>query len=423
MSVLDQLPVVGEKRMAVRVTPDARRQIAGGHPWVFGESIASISHRGAAGDLAVIFDSDRRFLAIGLWDPASPIRIRILHHGKPVTIDDDFWRLRLAAGIAVRAAIGADTNGYRILNGENDGFSGLVLDRYDRVFVLKLYSAVWLPHLRSIVSAIEQLLQPSSLVLRLSRSLSDVALHGLSGGMALIGEAPTMPVMFKENGLSFEADVIHGQKTGYYLDQRDNRALVGSMSAGMRVLDVFAHSGGFGVYAAAGGAINVTSVDQSEPALAAGDRNFAHNAALPNVRHCEHDSIAGDAYEVMDRLIQRRRHYDIVVVDPPSFAQRKTNVERALHAYGQLTQRAVRLARPDGLLVQASCSSRVTEDQFFATVRAAAQRAGFDLVEVRRTGHAVDHPVTFPQGGYLKALFARVVPLGSQHSTTRLSAP
>lgn len=412
MSVLEQLPVVGEKRMAVRVSADARRQIASGHPWVFNESIASISHRGAVGDLAVIFDNDRNFVAIGLWDPASPIRIRILHHGKPVTIDDQFWRQRLEAAIARRSVIGDDTDGYRVLNGENDGFSGLVLDRYDGIFVLKVYSSVWLPHLRSLVSIIDELLQPRSVVLRLSRSLADVPLYGLTSGMALRGEAPTDPVMFRENGLWFEADVIHGQKTGYYLDQRDNRALVGSMSAGMRVLDVFAHSGGFGVHAAAGGAINVTSVDQSEPALAAGDRNFAHNAALPNVRHCEHDSMAGDAYEVMDRLVHRRRHYDIVIVDPPSFAQRKTNVERALHAYGQLTQRAVRLARPDGLLVQASCSSRITADQFFATVRGSAQRAGFDLVEVRRTGHPVDHPVTFPQGAYLKALFARVIPLG-----------
>ncbi len=156
----------------------------------------------------------------------------------------------------------------------------------------------------------------------------------------------------------------------------------------------------------------MTSVDQSAPALAAADRNFAHNAALPNVRHCEHDSIVGDAYEVMDRLIQRRKHYDIVVVDPPSFAQRKSNVERALHAYGQLTQRAVKLTRPDGLLVQASCSSRITDEQFFATVRGSAQRVDHDLIEVRRTGHAVDHPVTFAQGAYLKALFARVIPLG-----------
>jgi 23S rRNA (cytosine1962-C5)-methyltransferase len=411
MSVLDQLPVVGEKRMAVRVTPDARRQIAAGHPWVFNESIASISHRGAVGDLAVIFDNDRNFVAIGLWDPGSPIRIRVLHHGKPAVVDTGFWRQRIGAAADRRSAIGDDTDGYRVLNGENDGFPGLVLDRYADTFALKLYSPVWIPHLRSLVEVIGEQFHPSALVLRLARTMADQRLHGLTEGLALIGEPPVDPVMFRENGLWFEADVLHGQKTGYFLDQRDNRALVGSMSAGMRVLDVFAASGGFGVYAAAGGATRVTSVDQSAPALAAADRNFSHNSVLPNVRHCEHDSIAGDAYEVMDRLIQRRKHYDIVVVDPPSFAQRKSNVERAMHAYGQLTQRAVQLTRPDGLLVQSSCSSRITEEQFYATVRGSAQRAGHDLVEVRRTAHAVDHPVTFAQGSYLKALFARVIPL------------
>ena len=412
MSVLDQLPTAGEKRMAVRVTPDARRQIAAGHPWVYNESITSISHRGATGDLAVIFDNDRNFVAIGLWEPGSPIRIRVLHHGKPAQIDGAFWRSRLQAAADLRAAIGPDTDGYRVVNGENDGFPGLVLDRYADTFVVKLYTPVWIPHLKAVVEAIAELFEPRALVLRMARAMSGTPLHGLTEGMALIGDAPMAPVMFRENGLLFEADVVHGQKTGHFLDQRDNRALVGSMAAGMRVLDVFASTGGFSVYAAAGGATSVVSVDQSEPTLAVAARNFAHNASLPNVHHCDHDSIVGDAFEVMDRLIRRRKHYDIVVVDPPSFAQRKENVDRALHAYGQLTQRAVQLTRPDGLLVQASCSSRVTEEQFYATVRGAAQRADHDLVEVRRTGHAVDHPVTFAQGGYLKALFARVVPLG-----------
>jgi 23S rRNA (cytosine1962-C5)-methyltransferase len=413
MSVLDQLPVVSDKRMAVRVTPDARRQIVAGHPWVFNESITSISHRGAVGDLAVIFDNDRNFVAIGLWDPGSPIRIRVLHHGKPVTIDGAFWRRRITEALERRSVIRDDTDGYRVLNGENDGFPGLVLDKYADTLVVKLYSPTWIPHLRSLVEAIDELLAPSALVLRMARTMAEQRLFGLTEGMAFIGETPSEPVQFHENGLVFEADVVHGQKTGHFLDQRDNRALVGSMSAGMRVLDVFAATGGFGIYAAAGGATRVTSVDQSAPTLAVAERNFAHNASLPNVRHCEHDVMVGDAYEVMDRLIQRRKHYDIVVVDPPAFAQRKTNVDRALHAYGQLTQRAVQLTRPDGLLVQASCSSRVTEEQFYATLRASAQRTGFDLVELRRTGHAADHPVTFAQGGYLKALFARVMPLGA----------
>jgi 23S rRNA (cytosine1962-C5)-methyltransferase len=411
MPVLDQLPAVGDKRMAVRVTPDARRQITAGHPWVYNESITSISHRGVTGDLAVIFDADRNFVAIGLWDPKSPIRIRIIHRGKPAIIGPDFWRAQIQTAMQQRAAIGSDTDGYRVLNGENDGFPGLVLDRYADTFVVKLYSGVWLAHLRDLVAVIGEMFAPQALILRLARAMTDEKLFGLAEGMALIGETPTAPVMFRERGLWFEADVINGQKTGYFLDQRENRALVRSMAEGMQVLDMFASTGAFSVFAAAGGATSVTSVDQSEPTLAAAARNFAHNDSLPNVRHCQHESMVGDAFETMDRLIQRRKHYDIVIVDPPSFAQRKENVERALHAYGQLTQRAVQLTRPDGLLVQASCSSRVTEEQFFATVRGSAQRAGHDLIEVRRTGHAIDHPVTFAQGGYLKALFARVVPL------------
>ena len=409
MSVLDQLPVVGDKRMAVRVTPDARRQIAAGHPWIFNESISSISHRGAVGDLAVIFDNDRNFVAIGLWDPGSPIRIRILHHGKPATIDGEFWRQRIAAAVERRAAIGDDTDGYRVLNGENDGFPGLVLDRYADTFVLKLYSPVWIPHLRSLVPVIDQQFDPAALVLRLARTMSDQRLHGLSEGMALIGDdadrtgdVPRERVDVRSRRRQRPEDRPlprpARQPRPRRVDGGGNRACSTSSP----------RTGGFGVYAAAGGATRVTSVDQSEPALAAAERNFAHNAALPNVRHCEHDSIVGDAYEVMDRLIQRRKHYDIVVVDPPSFAQRKSNVDRALHAYGQLTQRAVQLTRADGLLVQASCSSRITEEQFYATVRGSAQRAGYDLVEIRRTAHAVDHPVSFAQGSYLKALFARV---------------
>ena len=412
MSVLDQLPWSSDKRMAVRVTPDARRQIAAGHPWIFNESISSISHRGAVGDLAVIFDNDRNFVAIGLWDPGSPIRIRVLHHGKPATIDAAFWQQRVAAAVERRGA--RRRNSDRRLPDPQRRERRLPwsrprsLRRHVRAEDLLARvdtspEATHACHRRAVrarrARAAAGAHDGRSTAVRLERR------HGADR------RSTDSPVLFHENGLVFEADVVHGQKTGHFLDQRENRALVGSMSAGMRVLDVFAATGGFGIYAAAGGATRVTSVDQSEPTLAAAERNFAHNASLPNVRHCEHDAMIGDAYEVMDRLIQRRKHYDIVVVDPPAFAQRKSNVDRALHAYGQLTQRAVQLVRTDGLLVQASCSSRITEEQFYANVRGSAQRAGYDLVEVRRTGHAIDHPVTFAQGGYLKALFARVIPL------------
>ncbi|MEO5900534.1 MAG: class I SAM-dependent rRNA methyltransferase, partial [Ilumatobacteraceae bacterium] len=338
---------------------------------------------------------------------------KVIHRGRPTPINADFWRNRLDAAMAIRAELiaGGHTTGYRCVNGENDGFPGLVLDRYTDTLVLKLYSAAWFAHLTTLIPVIVAALAPKAIVLRLARTLSDGKLHGLEEGMALYGESPGAPVMFYEHDLHVEADVVHGQKTGYFLDQRDNRALVGSMAGGARVLDVFAATGGFGLHAAAGGAVSVLSVDASAPTLAVAARNMAHNKRNPGVAACAHTSEVGDAFEVLDRFVRQHRKYDIVVLDPPSFAQRAVNVPRALQAYGQLTERGVRLLEPGGLLFQASCSSRVTADELAATVRGAAGRAGFDLKIVRQTGHAVDHPVTFAQGGYLKAVFARVQPL------------
>ena len=410
VSFLDRLPRPGEKRLAVRVTPDALRHVRAGHPWLFDHSLTSVSHDGAPGDLAVVFDQDRKFAAIGLWDPTSPMRVKVLHKGDPVTVDQTFWADRLANAMARRQSLIArgDTTGYRCVNGENDGMPGFVLDRYDRTLVVKLYTPAWVPHLADIVRAIDSHFRPDALVLRLARNIPAEALHGLEEGDALIGICPTDPILFQENGLTFEADVVHGQKTGHFLDQRDNRAYLGTLAEGARVLDLFASNGGFTVHAAAGGAAEVVAVDLSEPTLAAAQRNLAHNRHLPAVAACEYRPVAADAFREMDRLVHRGKKFDIVVIDPPSFAQRQFETVRALGAYAKLTELGVRLVQPGGLLMQSSCSSRVTADEFYATVARAAGRAGRPLDELRRTGHAVDHPVTFPEGAYLKAVFAYV---------------
>lgn len=410
MPSLRALPRPSAQRLAVRLTPDALRRVRGGHPWVYDESIASVSREGAPGDLAVVFDADRTFAAIGLWDPDSPIRLKVLHQGKPTTIDGGFWAARFRAAHDRRAPLLAsgDTTGYRLANGENDGLPGLVIDVYDRTAVLKLYSAAWVPHLADIVPALDELLHPTALVLRLARSIDPARLHGLEEGDALIGTSPDEPVLFREHGLTFEADVVHGQKTGHFLDQRTNRMLVGRLAEGVRVLDMFASTGGFTVHAAAGGATEVVAVDLSEPTLAVAQRNLQHNADRVAVAACRYRPVVGDAFEVMERFGRNGERFDVVVVDPPSFAQRQLNVPRALTAYGRLTTQAVRLLRPGGVLVQCSCSSRVTAEQFHTTVARAAAQAGRPLDEIRRTGHDVDHPVTFPEGSYLKAVFARV---------------
>ncbi len=408
--LLTRLPGPGQRRVAVRVTNDARRQIRGGHPWVFESSITSTTGDGRPGDLAVVFDADRRFQGIGLYDPGSTIRVKVLHHGAPVQITPEWWRQRFADALGRRRQllVSTGTTAFRWVHGENDGLPGLVVDRYGSALVLKLYSQAWVPHLRTIVAVLQGLWSPELIVLRLSRAVQREGVFGIADGTVLVGEPPVAPILFRENDLVLEADILGGQKTGHFLDQRDNRRLVGSSSAGARVLDVFACTGGFSLAAAAGGARSVQSVDRSPNALEAAERNFAHNRQLRSVRRCHLETTGGDAFEVMAGLRDSAERFDVVVVDPPSFAHRQASVGGALRAYRRLTDLAVRLVEDGGLLVQASCSSRVTEDDFFAEIHGAAGAAGYRLEELRRSGHPVDHPVGFQHGAYLKALFARV---------------
>lgn len=401
--------------MAVRVTKDAQRHIRSEHPWVFDGSIESVSHEGQPGDLAVIFDKNRNFLAIGLYDPSSPIRIRVLHSGKPVTIDDEWLKGRIAEAMAIRQPLldSSETNAYRLVNGENDGLPGLIVDQYADVAVVKLYSMVWIPWLRAVVDAIEA----DTVILRLSRNIADQggfgksrgpAAFGLVDGVALRGKAPTKPIDFDENGLHFDADVVHGQKTGHFLDQRDNRRRVQDLSTGASVLDVFSCTGGFSVHAAAGGAESVHSVDLSGHALEGLARNVERNQDNPGVAACRFTSDEGDAFKVMEELGRKGRRYDIVIVDPPSFAQRQYEVDRALRAYQRLTHLAVPLVKRGGLLVQASCSSRVDSEQFFYGVQNAASYAGANTEVIATTGHALDHPVGFSEGAYLDCIFLKI---------------
>jgi 23S rRNA (cytosine1962-C5)-methyltransferase len=409
-----RLPTASDRRVAVRATPDAIRHLRRGDPWLFDGSITSsgASSEASAGDLAVVFDAQRHFVAIGLWDPASPIRLKVLHHGEPRPIDESFWRERIATALERRSSLAddPDTTAYRCVHGENDRLPSLVVDRYDRSLVVKLYSAMWFPHLAAVVETLCEALDPERVVLRLARSVGKGETFGLGDGETIVGPPPDGPVRFRERGLILEADLVRGHKTGHFLDQRDNRALVRSMALGARVLDVFASTGGFSVAAAAGGARSVDLIDVSGPALRTAERNLAHNRFIAAVRACTVRTSTGDAFVEMERLRRREQRFDLVVVDPPSFAQRLTDVPNALRAYARLTRSAVRLVASGGSLVQSSCSSRVGADEFFTTVYGAAASAGVELSEIRRTGHPLDHPIGFEHGAYLKTLYARVEP-------------
>ena len=410
LDALEGVPPPADRNVAVRVDRSAERAIRKGHPWLFAEGVRQESHRGAAGDLAVLFDQKRDFLAVGLYDPESPLRVRVLHRGKPRAVDDAFFAERLEELVARRAGLEATgTDGYRLVNGENEGMPGLVADRYGGVVVIKLYTPAWLPHLRRVLPALLAAQPAEHLVLRLSRDTQRRAaeLHGLADGDVLLGADLELPVVFRENHLRFECDPVRGQKTGFFLDQRDNRARVETLAAGCDVLNVFSYTGGFSLAAARGGARRVTSLDQSKPALAAAERNFALNADDPAVAAAEHELVAADAFAWLDERRREGPAYDLVVIDPPSLARRQADVPGALAAYARLVTRGLGCLRSGGTFVMASCSARVPADDFFELVHRVAREAGRPLDEFERTGHAPDHPVGFPQGAYLKCLFAR----------------
>ncbi|MBN1485743.1 MAG: class I SAM-dependent methyltransferase [Chloroflexia bacterium] len=414
-ATLAHLPLPAERRIALHVTPAAERALRRGHPWLFEGSIRRQSHQGRPGDIAVVFDRQRRFLALGLYDPNAPIRVRILQHHRPAPIDGEWFRARLAAAAARRAPLldpdCPPTTAYRLVHGANDGLPALVVDLYEGTGVLKLYSSAWLPHLREVCRALAAVCTPQRLVLRLGRGMQEQHqdLYGLNDGLLLAGPALEGPVLFWENGLRFEADPLRGQKTGFFLDQRDNRARVEDLAAGREVLNLFAYTGAFSVYAARGGARGVVSVDLGEPALQVARRNLAHNRQVPAVAAVKHQFIADDVFAVLADLSRQGRRFDLVIVDPPSFAHSQSQRQGALAAYRRLTQQSLDVLRPGGVLVQASCSSQVEAGAFFQAVHQAATAAGRPLREIERTGHPLDHPIAFPEAAYLKCLFA-VVP-------------
>ena len=387
-------------RLRLRVSPAAEAHVRAGHPWVYESSLRAQNRDGDAGELAVIYDRRDRFLAIGLFDPDSPLRVRVLHQGTPATLDDAWWAARLDEALLRRAPLfGPDTDGYRVVNGESDGFPGLVVDRYASTLVVKLYTAAWFPHLKRMLGLLAERFPEFALVLRLSRNIQARAREeGLFDGQLLAGSVGSGTVVFHETGLAFEAEVLRGQKTGFFLDQRDNRRRVEKYARGRRVLNAFSFSGGFSLYAARGGAAHVVSLDISAHALDSAERNYALNPKLT----APHETVQADVFEW---LAATDRDFDLVILDPPSLARRETERAGAIRAYGKLAADGIRRLAPGGILLSASCSAHVSAEEFWDAVHDAATRSGRTWRELHTSQHAPDHHATFPEAQYLKAIF------------------
>lgn len=401
-------PPEGPVRLRLHLTPGGAAAVREGHPWVFESSVVRQNRAGASGDLAALYDARNRFLGIGLFDPDSPIRARVLHAGEPVEIDAGWRRRQLERPLRLRSRLFDErTTGYRCIHGESDGWPGLVLDRYAGTLVLKLYTAAWFPHLPHLLPQLQTETAPHDrIVLRLSRNIQAAAARAaLSDGDVISGPLPEGPVEFLENGIRFQADTRLGQKTGFFLDQRENRSRVEGVSGGRRVLNAFSFTGGFSLYAARGGAASVTDLDISAHALEEARRNFELNRHDPAVRACRRREIQADAFDWLRKSSER---FDLVVLDPPSLARRESQQVEALRAYGRLARAAAERLERNGVLAAASCSAHVSAEQFFTAVRTGVRNSGRFFRELATTGHPPDHPASFPEAKYLKCIYLQL---------------
>lgn len=372
--------------------------MASGHPWIYRDNLPP--HR--LGDGAVVKVTARGAHAYGVYASEGAIAVRLFGAVAP---DGALLAERTAQAVRLREdLVSRDTDAFRIVNGEGDFLPGVVLDRYGRYAVLKHYA----PGLANVA---EQVAVEAARALKLRGVVRRVQepddAHGGGSLQAVWGEAPPPRLTVRENGLRFEVDLSHGQKSGAFLDQRENRALIRDVAGGARVLNLFAYTGGFSVYALAGRAQSVVSVDIAKPALA----TIEHTLDLNGLDASRHTPLVADVFDFLPGWVRGGDRYDLVIVDPPSLAHSAEQRRRAQRAYLRLNRDALRLVEPGGLLATASCTSQVSPEAFKQVVAEAARAAGVRTQVVAERGHAVDHPVplSFPEGRYLKFLLLRVL--------------
>jgi 23S rRNA (cytosine1962-C5)-methyltransferase len=388
--------------------PGKERSVLRRHPWIFAGSVARLEGRVRAGDTVEVLSDDGRLLGRAAWSPESAIRARMWTFAGDVTIDHAYFKRSIAAAVARRAShpLLAGQDGVRLIHGESDGLPGVIADRFGNVLVIQLTSVGAEKWRDAIVAA---LVHATGCAAVYERSDSEVrAREGLGPVTGCIyGELPEGPLLIDESGVRMEVDVVSGHKTGFYLDQRDNRRLTALLARDRAVLNCFCYSGGFSLQALAGGAASVLSVDSSEPALDAARRNMTNNPQLDAERA---QWLQADVFEALRTLRGEGRRFDLIILDPPKFAPSAAHVERASRAYKDINLFGFRLLNPGGILMTYSCSGGIGVELFQKIVAGAASDAGADARIIHRLSAAADHPVglAVPEGEYLKGLVVEV---------------
>ena len=389
----------GGSPIELRLRKSLVRDIKRGHAWLFSSAIETPP--APAGTSAVVIDRDGTKIASGIYDSTHAIPLRICKTCPPWQLDDAWLIETLERSIAWRIRLfDHTTTGYRLVNGEGDRLPGLVIDRYANTAVIKLDGGA--PQAFYNSAAIAQWLSDR---LALESVIERSRQRGTTGA-AVLGPTPTSPVPFQENGMQFCADVLVGQKTGFFLDQRDNRALIRKLAAGLSVLNLFSFSGGFSIAAGLGGAEHVVSVDLAQPAIEQACRHWEINGLDAH----QHLGVSEDVFEFLERSAAQKQTWDLVICDPPSFSPSEATKQRGLEAYGRLAQLAAKVARRGGWLALASCSSHISMQEFESCCLEALGRVRRSARLIAQRALPPDHttPLAMPELRYLKFLLLRL---------------
>jgi 23S rRNA (cytosine1962-C5)-methyltransferase len=390
---------------AVILKPARDRSVAHRHPWIFAGAIERVTGDPAPGDTVTVVGAAGAPLALAAYSPSSQIRARVWTFDPEASVDAAFLARRIELSAAARAPMfDGRHDAARLVHGESDGLPGVVADRYGSVVVMQLTSAGAERWREAIAASLAGL---PGVTCVYERSDAEVrALEGLQPRNGVVhGDLPR-DVAIVEDGIAYRVDPVAGQKTGFYVDQRDNRRIVRTLARGRRVLNVFCYTGGFTLAALAGDAAHATSIDSSADAIAQARHNVARNASLDATRS---EWIEADAFVELRRLRNAGASFDLVVLDPPKFAPTAAHAERAARAYKDVNLLALKMLAPGGMLATFSCSGGISAELFQKIVAGAAVDAKADVQILRKLGASADHPVAlaFPEGEYLKGLLLR----------------
>ena len=388
-------------KQTVSIRKREEKRLGRGHLWVFSNEIERIDGSPATGDIVDVLRHDGAFIGRGFYHPHSLIAVRLLAREEDEQIDDAFFRRRITAALDFRQSLYPGEEAYRLLHGESDGLPGLLIDVYGKANVLQILSAGMDRRSDMIVRILRELLEPDLIVARNDSPLR--TLEGLPSESAVLAGEPAS-VVISEHGILYEVDVVGGQKTGMFLDQKDNRSAVRRYLKDRRVLDCFSNSGGFALNAAAGGARGVSAVDASAESVELARRNFDRNGLKADHLVC------ADVFEHLALLRDASERFGGIILDPPAFTKNKRSVVTALKAYRKLNMLALRVLEPNGILVTASCSHHITRDDFLTMVAESAHRTGRTIRFLEIRGAAADHPVlpAMPETEYLKLAICSV---------------